>query len=237
MRQVIYSAIICLLFALAPPVQAQGGPDLDALLKGSVAAYGGQARLAALSTLRMTGQILVKGQAQPGRVERLFQLPDRLSSSIAYAGGAQERRLLVRDKAYRNGQPASVPEHLAMSLQLARLRLPLLLAENRANLKDLGEREQNGRRMRTVALGIAEGVTLTVLIDTASGFILQTVGNLSLADGTNTDFTTIYSDYRLIDGLAFALREDHYSQGIHSGTTTLNQVDVNRPLPGGAFTP
>ncbi|MBF0269994.1 MAG: hypothetical protein HQL44_15525 [Alphaproteobacteria bacterium] len=236
-RPYLLLALVCAVLGISCPTSAQTGAALDRVLERSLAAYGGQARLSALTSLRLLGRISAKGQAGQGRVERLFQAPDRLSSVISYGGGASERRVLIRDKAWRNGQAASVPEHLAMSLQMARLRLPLLLLENRSSLTDLGEREQSGRRYHAVALAIAEGVTLTVMIDSASGLILQTAGKLALADGTNTDFTTLYSDYRSISGLAVAMREDHYSQGSQSGTTILEQADVNQPLPSNAFKP
>lgn len=232
-----FALICCLFLGWTPPASAQAASGLDEVLKKSLAAYGGEARLAALKSLSLKGRISAKGQAQPGSVERLFQAPDRLSSLIVHANGSRERRILVRDKAWRNGQAASVPEHLAMSLQLARMRLPLLLQENRATLSDLGEREQNGRRFRTVALAVTEGVSLSVLIDSASGFILQTVGKLSLADGTNADFTTLYADYKMIGGLAVAMREDHYSQGAQTGSTVFEQAETDRALPGNAFTP
>lgn len=236
MRRLFYRLLICMLTGAALPAGAQTLP-LDAVLKHSLAAYGGETRLAQLTSRRELGRITVRGQPQPGRIERSFQVPDRLSNVIAYGSGPAERRLLIRDKAWRNGQPASVPEHLAMSLQLARLRLPLLLAENRGSLADLGERSQNGRSYRAISLEVAEGVTLSVLIDTQSGLILQTVGKLSLADGTNADFTTLYGDFRSVDGFVVAMREDHYSQGAHTGTTQFEQAEVNRPLPSGTFTP
>lgn len=235
----IYTPLLALFFLLATPLAAwsQQAFDLDRLLQGSIDAYGGEARLKALATLKLSGTIASKGQAQPGRIDRLFAAPDRLVSVIAYANGVGERRVLVRDQAWRNGKTASVPEHLAMSLQLARQRLPLLLAENRQSLTDLGERAQAGRRFRLLALDIAEGVSLSVLIDPTSGLILQTVGRLNLADGTSADFTTIYGDYRRIDGIAIAMREDHFSQGTATGSTVFAQAEINRPLPASAFTP
>ncbi|CAA6606465.1 exported hypothetical protein [Rhodospirillaceae bacterium LM-1] len=236
-RRYLFFALIGAVLGMSFAAGAQSGAALDRLLERSLAAYGGQARLSSLSSLRLLGRINAKGQASQGRVERLFQAPDRLSNVISYGGSASERRVLIRDKAWRNGQTASVPEHLAMSLQMARQRLPLLLLENRVGLTDLGEREQNGRRYHAVVLTVAEGVTLTVMIDSASGLILQTAGKLALADGTNTDFTTLYSDYRSVGGLTIAMREDHYSQGIQSGTTVLEQAEINQPLPSNAFKP
>ncbi|TAN54971.1 MAG: hypothetical protein EPN26_06075 [Rhodospirillales bacterium] len=226
-----------LLLLLAMPVLAQPQGDLDRLLQQSLKAYGGEERLSRLSTLRAQGRITVKGQADAGRVERLFQAPDRLSSLTVYGAGTGEKRLLVKDRAWRNGQPASVPEHIAMSLQAARLRLPLLLKENRAHLIDQGLQEKGGRRFYGVTLPVSEGISLFVAIDAASGLILQTNGTLALADGTKAEFTTLYGDYRFIEGIAVALREDHYVQGAHTGTTVLEQVEINRPLPSGAFTP
>lgn len=227
-----------LLFIIAAlPGGVDAAPlDLDELLSRSVEAYGGVNRLKSLTSLRLSGRITVAGQAQPGRFERLFQAPDKLGSLISHAQGS-ERRILIRDQAWRNGKSASVPEHLAMGLQLARQRLPLLLVENRATIIDHGMQEQAGRRFRSLTLELAEGVSLFVILDPDSGFILQTVGKLSLADGTNADFTTLYGDYRKIEGLAIATREDHYSQGRLTGTSVIEQVEINRPLPTNAFTP
>jgi hypothetical protein len=219
------------------PAAGQTMGALDQLIQLSLAAYGGEARLIQLATLRAHGSITVKGQAQSGRVERLFQSPDRLLNITTYAGGPSERRLLVKDRAWRNGQAASVPEHIAMSLQAARLRLPLLLKESRAHLVDQGQQEKAGRRFHAITLPVSEGISLAVVIDSATGLIVQTSGKLALPDGTNADFTTLYGDYRIVEGLAVAMREDHYAQGAHTGTTSLERVEINRPLPGNAFTP
>jgi hypothetical protein len=234
MRRLFAFAMLCGLIATVPAAQAQQG-GLDRLLRQSVEAYGGEAILTTFASLRMQGRIAAKGQS--GQVERLFQAPDRLSNLTAYGNGVRERRVLIRDKGWRNGQPATIPEHLAMSLQLARLRLPMLLVENRATLSDLGPREQNGRQMHVVALAIAEGVSLTVIFDSQSGLILQTAGRLNLADGTNTDFTTLYGDYRKVNGLSVAMREDHFSQGTQTGSTIFEKVELNPALPANAFTP
>jgi hypothetical protein len=232
MRQPWLSFVILLFCAFSTSAQSQ---PIDDILQRSLAAYGGQARLADIVSLKLSGKITANGQT--GQVERLFQAPDRLASRIVYAGGASEKRVLVGERGWRNGKPASVPEHLAMGLQLARQRLPLLFFENKASLIDQGERAQGGRRLRVLMLPIAEGVTLTAIIEADSGLILQTAGKLSLADGTNSDFTTLYGDWRRVEGYLVAMREDHFSLGTQTGISLFEKAEFNQAPPNDAFKP
>lgn len=106
-----------------------------------------------------------------------------------------------------------------MRLQAARLALPLLLADRRAEVRDLGLRD--GRHILELALTPA--MTLSVEIDPATNRIVRSSGK-----GKDIEFATNYSDFRSVDGLLFAFAEENFANGTKTAATALTKVEINR---------
>ena len=66
-------------------------------------------------------------------------------------------------------------------------------------------------------------MTLTLEIDPQSGHIVRSTSKTS-----GTEFSTDYSDFRIVDGLLFALREENTAGGTKTGTNEISKVEVTR---------
>ncbi len=102
----------------------------------------------------------------------------------------------------------------AMRLQAARLVAPLLLLEKKSSLHATGN---------SIEIALSPSMTLTLEIDPQSGHIVRSTSKTS-----GTEFSTDYSDFRIVDGLLFALREENTAGGTKTGTNEISKVEVTR---------
>src|SRR5205823_2443645 len=101
-----------------------------------------------------------------------------------------------------------------MRLQAARLALPLLLAQKKPELKSAGA--------NSIEIPLTDSMSITIIVDPATGHILKSVGK---AEGI--EFTTSYGDFKTVDGLLFAFREENTAQGMPTGTNEISKTEVS----------
>ena len=72
--------------------------------------------------------------------------------------------------------------------------------------------------------GLFEGVVDfdKATLDPATGHILKSTGKAA-----GVEFTTTYSDFRKVEGLLFAFREDNTAQGMKTGTNEISKVEIS----------
>jgi hypothetical protein len=224
------------LAGVTPAAPARG--EVTVLVRRCVAAYGGPAALARAARSRAEGAAtsVVLHPGETGRIVRTYERPGRLRVEIAYPGSPPEVRVLDGGKGWRNGEDAAGPRLDAMVLQAARLDLPALLQASEARLKDGGTDEVGGTKVRVLALEPAPGLAVEAAIDPATGRILRSRGASSAA-GMPLAFVTTYSDFRKVDGVLVAMREENWANGTSTGVTTLEKVTFPETLPAGTFRP
>lgn len=209
------------LTALYPRLAAAQSPsDAAQIVDNIVRAYGGRAALESVRGVRHSGQIESYRLGKTGSLSRLFVLPGRLRVDLNYPGGPSEQRITTADGAWRDGRPATAPMHLAMQLQSARFRLPLLLTEGPTTLRGKSE----GRLH--LEMPLTATTSIEVLVDPASWRILRSVGQMNF-NGMRMAFTADYSDFRSVDGVLFAHREELAAMGMPTGIATLERIEVN----------
>lgn len=228
------------LLAVAAVLFAHGlraGTPADTLVDQVLKAYGGKEALARVNAYRMEGSVtsVMRGS---GALVRTFSRPDRLRIALDYPGHP-ELRILDGRRGWRSdgkgGTPAAEGFLLtSMALQAARANLPWLLDERRATLKLLAP--MDGGKLQGVEIGIGEGLTLTVYVETATGRIVRTSGVLATA-AMKTNFATTYSDFREVDGVLFPFREGNSASNQSTGDTVITGVVVNPPLKESDFRP
>jgi hypothetical protein len=121
-----------------------------------------------------------------------------------------------------------------MILQAARLDLPLLLWRERARVVDRGEVVRDGARLRALAVPLPAGIELVAEIDPGTHRIVRSSGSVPLG-GARVEFATAYSDFRVVDGVLFAFREESWASGRHTGATVLSRVQTMSAAPPGTF--
>ena len=62
----------------------------------------------------------------------------------------------------------------------------------------------------------------------SSIYACQVPSPRSTSKTSGTEFSTDYSDFRIVDGLLFALREENTAGGTKTGTNEISKVEVTR---------
>jgi hypothetical protein len=203
--------------------------DPATIVQNIVQAYGGHAALKAVKAIRHSGTIKSYRLQQTGTLERLLVLPGSLRVDLNYPDGRSEQRITTPDGAWRDGKPATTPMHMAMELQSARFRLPLLLTQGPVRL--LGETE--GLLHLEMEL---KGVTrIEVFVDPHSWRIMRSVGHMPMGR-MNMSFSADYSDFRTVDGVLFAHKEELTAMGMQTGSVVLERIELNPEFNADIFT-
>lgn len=212
---------------------------LEGVLARVVTAYGGESAVAATGSMLQRGSVTSRMHAgAEGRIQRFFERPARLRVEIEYPGAEPEVRIINGGDGWRNGLKSTGPMYSAMLLQAARLGLPGVLDEFRDRLTDLGEIERADGRRRAIALDFHGGLRLVVEVAVESGRILRSEGQLIGSEGTPAlSFATEYDDFRDVDGSLVPFHETNYAQGIRTGETRLEAVDLVSEVPEATFAP
>ena len=178
-----------------------------------IAAYGGAEAWKKVESFKQAGRVVSQMRSGEGKLSREWQRPDKLRVEIVYPSHT-ELRIVDGDHGTQNGKEANGMGLDAMRLQAARLALPLLLAEKRAELTSPAK--------NTIEIPLPSSMTLTIEVDPATGRVLKSTGR---AEGI--EFTTSYSDFRKVDGLLFAFREANTAQGMPTGNNEISSVEVH----------
>ena len=232
------AALLAAALALAPLVAgADPSPEVRALVKQCVAAYGGPAALAKLGRVRQDGRVssTVLHPGEPGRIARVAERPGRLRVEILYPGTPVEVRVLAAGRGWRGGAEVQGPALAAMVLQAARLQLPALLAAAAGELRDAGTWALEGATLRVLSLELAPGVVIEAGLDPATGRILRSRG--TAAGPMPLEFVTTFGDFRVVEGVLVPFREGNWANGSPTGDTVLTRVAFPDAFPPGLFAP
>jgi len=217
----------------------QGGAreQVGALIRRTLAAYGGERATVRLARVRASGKVtspLHPGEV--GRLTRVFSRPSRLRLEVAFPGSEPEVRVLDGGRVFRYGEPASGAVALALQLQAARLDLPALLAEWETRVVDAGEVTHEGQKLRVLGLDLTASSRIEAGIDPRSGRILY-ARCLGRAGPRPLELFTVYRDFRVVDGVLVPFHEEGWANGEPTGEIDLTEVEFPEDLPESAFAP
>jgi hypothetical protein len=181
-----------------------------------IAAYGGAAAWQKVKSFRQSGTVASPMWPAPGNVTRTWTRPDKLTFEAVYPD-KKETRVVDGAHGTMNGKEVSDNNVAAMRLQAARLALPALLLDHRAEVKTVDA--------KTLEVPIAPMLSVIMEVDPKTHRVTRTVSK-----GPAFEFSTAYSDFRSVDGLLFAFSEDNYANTTKTATTTLTKIEIN-PAP------
>jgi len=220
--------------AAVPVPQAE---PVAALIRRSMAAYGGERARVRLGRVRAAGKItspLHPGEV--GRYARTFGRPGRLRQEVAFPGGPAEVRVLDGARAFRYGEPAQGSVAVTLQLQAARLDLPALLLERESGVVDEGEVTHEGQKLRVLGLEIAADVRLEVGIEPRSARILYVRG-LARSGPRELELFDVFHDFRMVDGVLVAFEEEGWANGEPTGEVEFSKVEFPDDLADADFEP
>jgi hypothetical protein len=226
------------LLALAAPAAAPGADaSVEALVRQCLDAYGGEAMVRHATALREVGAVTsILHLGEVGSLRREWARPGRLRVAISYSEDMLEVRILDGVRGWRGGAPDAGPGLAAMMLQAARMDLPAVLHERRAQVVARGTWEHEGTVLRVLAVEVGPGLEVEAGIDPGTGRILRSRG-FSRDPKLPLEFVTTYSDFRMVGGVLVAFHEANWANGKTTGDTLLEAVEVLPTLPGATFRP
>ena len=235
-------AMVCVAMLLAPAsiASAASPPEIRTLIARVTEAYGGRKALERVRAYRIEGSVFSTMRHSDAPTIRVFARPAQLKVLIDYANGA-EARLVDGPKGWRNEaggplEPVTGPMYAAMVLQAARAGVPWVLYEHAAEATITDSLTQAGVRCVGLQLPLGEGLVLRAWIDPATHHVVRSQGLLEHG-GMRTHFETVYDDFRTVDGVTFAFREENFASGRQTGLTTITKVVVNPLLRADEFQP
>lgn len=215
--------IFCLALLLCWPWPAAAGA-VETLVARVLAAHGGPDLPDEGALLISEGRIRSDRLDSIGRVRRAVAWPDYLSIEISHPGHPSETRLMIGDRGWRDGAPASGPLLRAMRLQAARLALPMLLDWERGKIADLGPATRgDGRAVRRLRVDLGSDLALFVEIGMRSARILRSAGVMTMGGG-EMSFGAAYGPLRAFGPLRLPARETQSAMGRPIGWTEIDRV-------------
>lgn len=214
-----------MIFTLLLSGLSHADEKFDQLITKTLQTYGGEAIIASTRAIKQVGTTYSRSRNATGDIFRAYEYPNKLRIAINYGDKGSELRLLNGEIAYDQSRLAQPAMRAAMILQAARLDLPRIILENKANIRDLGMNSaQVPVQTHLIEIPLTPALKITAEIDPATGHILKSTGSGNL-DGMRVNFATAYEDFRMVDGHLVAFNEEHYAMGSNVGHTQLEKVE------------
>lgn len=214
--------------------------DVHALVSRVLEAYGGRVALSKVGAYRMEGVLFSLQRHDESPTVRVFARPARLKILIGY-DKSSEVRLVDGAKGWRKVsggtlESASGPMLDAMVLQAARADVPWILAERESSARLVEPLERGDERLPGIEIPLENGLRLRAYVHPRTHRVEVSQGLLDHG-GMSTHFETVYSDFRKVDGLWFAHREENWASGTQTGITTIRRILLDPKLAPGEFAP
>jgi len=122
-----------------------------------------------------------------------------------------------------------------MILQGARANVPWILLERATEAHMIEPLERDGRKLLGVEIPLGAGLVFRAYVDPETHRVAVSQGRFD-HHGMATWFETAYGDFRLVQGVWFAFREENFASGARTGQTTIEKVTVNPKTGPADFT-
>jgi len=196
-------AVGALLLTAAAPA-----PTVDEIVARNVAARGGKPALSAVRTVRMTGRAL-GGPGREAIVRREVARPGRIRTEFVFQGttgvyvwdGTTGSRVSPLDGSLE-AEPLPA-EAAALSAEQADLDGPLVDWRSKGHSVELvGSAALPGGAAHELKVTLETGVVRRLFVDAATGQVVKTTSTRTVR-GHETEFETLYGDYRETGGVSF----------------------------------
>ena len=220
------------------PAAAQ---TVDEIIAKSIEARGGEAKLRAVKTVRMTGKIEVgPGMVapatlvfkRPGMVRQEFTVQG-MTAIVAYDGKDGWDVMPFQGK--KDAEPMAADDVKEMEDQ-ADLDGPLMDYKAKGNTVEyLGKEKVEGSDAYKLKVTRKNGNAETAFIDADSGLEVKTVSKRKV-HGNEQEVESTYSDFRNVDGLIIPFSIEQGAVGSpQKQKITIDKVEINPELADGQF--
>lgn len=244
-RQALACTLLAAIFAVLPvfPVQATGetaGFPVNAFIKKVLAAYGGEASLARITSVYSTASIEAFMRGDRGSSTRFFKRPRKLRAELVYQHSS-ETRILNGFRGWRgsNGEPLREvhgPPYLAMAYQYKYLDLPFGFLDRGYKITYVGKETLHEKPVEILQLVDNEGTIMRVYIDAGTYLIVKVVGSFGIGPA-EAELAAEFSDFREVEGVKFPFKVTNYSGGNKIAETVATEIRVNKEMSDSLFQP
>ncbi|MHC5002525.1 MAG: serine hydrolase [Planctomycetota bacterium] len=219
-----------------------GGSDLptaDELMQRVHASHGA-ARLASLGPLRATGTVRLRHVGVTGTVETLLADGLRSRTVLDFDRFGRLRSACDGERGWTDNAFAGLEQVHGARLGQIRRSHPLLLLEDWTDhyeqVRVHGRQEADGREVYVVRLYPAEGASEELLVDVATGLVVELRQSPRSETGTRVEVRTRFEDYRSVGGVLIPFRTVASNDISGAMVVQLDAVEAGAELPPDAFT-
>jgi hypothetical protein len=243
LARILAAIFFCFSGLAASPVQAAGETaefPLTAFIKEVIAAYGGEASLAKITSVYATGSIEAFMRGDRGVSTRYFKRPRKLRAELVYRHSS-ETRILNGFRGWRgsNGEPLREvhgPSYLAMAYQYKYLDLPFGFLDKGYKTTYVGREILNAAPAEVLQLVDNEGTIMRVYVDATTHLIVKVAGSFGVGPA-GTELAAEFSDFREVEGVKFPFKVTNYSGASKIAETVATEIRINKEMPDSLFQP
>lgn len=218
--------------AKAAKTAAGSTPEGRALLARVAEAMGGPARLAAVKAVQQKASMTMKTPQGEMKVDAdsLLVLPDRQRQTLRTPMGEMTNVVapgasFVSMPMGTREMPASQRDNALKEMRTNPLALAQRAADPAVSARDAGTEKVGEVEARVLELSV-DGSEVKWHVDPASGRILRTTSR-TMGPAGPAEQALDYSDWRTVDGVAFAFKRLIKRDGAEAGAIEVSEVKVN----------
>jgi len=225
-----------------PTTALAADAEPEALIRASLEAYGGAARVESLRSLMLENEVTVYGVEESrahGRSTERYRFPDKVRVDFSF-GEETVTQLYDGLEAwiFQAGRAAKAPDYLAESLRRSVKHFPCVLLpaalDEHAILGHVVPGESGGRETLALTLTDPEGDQSRLWFDRESGLLARI--DYAVFSSLGSDSMRVeMNDYREIDGVQTAFSAVIWYDGQKAQETRVTSAHRNPDLPDSLF--
>lgn len=223
----------------APPGKEAQAPDMDAIVKKVVRAYGGRKAIEGAKALHAKGRTKAYITRAEGSYELYLKRDKKLKVVTVYPRLSEVRVLNgpIGLRGDKEGELSKVEgaRYLSMLFHYKHLDLPYGLMKGLYKLEYHGRENIEGKEADVLVLIDEEGPPMKVYIRAEDGLIVRATGFFEVPGGT-TNLSVDLSDFRKTGGTVLPYRLLNSGSGVAIGETLIDEYTVDPAVPDSLFT-
>lgn len=236
------SRLFALLVLCAAGLTPVAAGELEDIVAGNVAARGGEDKLQALRSARMTGKIVFTGAGMEAPIRFIWKAPNKLRTEFDFQGSTAYQTYDGKQGwSMMPFQGQSEPEliegqDLFLLEQQADFPGPFVdTAKKGYLLESLGREDVDGTAADKIKVTDKHGGEQIVWLGAEHHLQIKSEMKRNTPAG-EIDIETTHGDYREVDGLRFAHSIESKPKGMPGGQVfVLEQIELNVDIPDSTF--
>ena len=238
---IVWLLAILFLGGLLPPrLSGSASQTLDEILARNYQARGGLDKLKAITSMKMSGKIVIPAQGLEMPMVMWQKNPDKMRMETTF-----QDKMIVQaydgQKAwwimpFLSGEPQEMsPEQAGLFAEQADFENPLVVFKEKGyKLELLGREDMDGTPVFKLKLTKADGREIYFYLDADSGVELKSTMTLKNGEAATLN-EILYGDYRPVDGVSMPFSVENRMNGKTQVRMTVENIEINPAMNDGLF--